>query len=95
MSYRVELERKADRQLRKLDPQIAGKLLERIRVLREDPHRYPSLSGAFPGFRKIAVGTPGGQYRIVYTIDKKLKAVNVVFIGSRENFYKELQRYLG
>ena len=95
MSYKVELERKADRQLRKLDPQICSKVLERIRGLREDPHKYPSLSGTFSGFRKIVVGTPGGEHRIVYTIDEELKAVNVVFIGPRENFYKKLQRYLG
>jgi len=95
MSYKVELEKRADRELRKLDPQISGKLLEKIRILREDPHRYPLLSGAFSEFRKIAMGTSGGEYRIVYTIDKKLKSVNVVFIGPRENFYKELQRYLG
>jgi len=78
MSYRIEFEKLALQQLKKLDP-----------------HKYPLLSGILASFRKIALGTPGGEYRIVYALDEKFKAVNIVFIGSRENFYKELQRYLG
>jgi len=69
--------------------------MEKIRTLKKDPYRCPLLSGTFTGFRKVALGAPGGEYRIVYVLDEKLKAVNIVFIGSRENFYKELQRYLG
>ena len=95
MSYRVEFERRALRQLKKLDPPICKKVMERIRTLRDNPYRYSLLSGSFSGFRKVAFGTPGGEYRVIYTLDEKLKAVNIVFVGARENFYKELQRYLG
>jgi len=94
MSYRIEFEKRALQQLKKLDPQICRKVMERIRILKENPYRYPLLSGTFAEFRKIASGTSGGEYRVIYTLDKKLKAVDIVFIGSRENFYKELQRYL-
>ena len=94
MSYRIEFERRAFQQLKKLDPQICKKIMERIRGLKEDPHRYPLLSGTLTGFRKITLGTPGGEYRVAYTIDEGVKAVNIVFVGPRENFYKELQRYL-
>ena len=95
MSYKIEFERRAIHQLKKLDFQIRRKAMKRIRTLREDPYRYSFLSGVFSGFRKIIIGTPGGEYRVVYTLSKKLKVVNIVFVGSRENFYKELQRYLG
>jgi len=95
MSYRIEFEKRALQQLKKLDPQIYRKVMEKIRDLKENPHKYPLLSGTLTSFRKIALGTPGGEYRIVYALDEKFKAVNIVFIGSRENFYKELQRYLG
>jgi len=37
---------------------------------------------------------PGVQYRAVYDIDKKGKEVLVAFLGSRENFYKELRRFI-
>ena len=95
MSYKVEFERRALQQCRKLDPLIFRKAIEKIRTLRDEPYKYPLLSGIFTGFRKITLGTPGGEYRVIYTLDEKLKAVNIVFVGPRENFYKELQRYLG
>lgn len=95
MSYRIEFEERAVRQLRKLDPPIYRKIMERIRGLKKDPHKYSLFSGTLTGFRKIALGTPGGEYRVIYTLDEKLKAVNIVFVGPRESFYKELQRYLG
>jgi mRNA-degrading endonuclease RelE of RelBE toxin-antitoxin system len=34
------------------------------------------------------------QYRAVYDMAKDKKEVLVIFIGSRENFYKELRRFL-
>jgi len=95
MSYRIEFEKRATQQLGKLDPPICKKVMKRIRSLVEDPRRYPLLSGGLSGLRKISVRTPGGEYRIVYIVDEELKAVNIIFAGSRENFYKELQRYLG
>ena len=67
---------------------------ERKRGEKEDPYRYSLLSGVFSGFRKIIIGTSGGEYRVVYALSEKLKAVNIVFVGSRENFHKELGRYL-
>lgn len=95
MNYKIEFEKRAVQQLKKLDPPICKRVMERIRTLIENPYRYSLLSGTLSGFRKIVVGTPGGEYRVVYTLDEELKAVNVVFVGPRENFYKELQRYLG
>ena len=35
----------------------------------------------------------GVQYRAIYDIEKNKKEVLVIFIGSRENFYKELKRF--
>ena len=34
------------------------------------------------------------MYRIVYDISEKSKEVLIIFLGTRENFYKELKRYL-
>ncbi len=68
--------------------------MEKIRTLQENPCRYPLLSTAFSKLRKVVVGASGGEYRIVYALDSKLKLISIVFVGSRENFYKELRRYL-
>lgn len=95
MNYRIEFEKRAIRQYKKLDPQIRKKVANKINTLREDPQRYPFLSRTLAELRKIVVPTPGGEYRIVFALDEKMKAIDVVFVGSRENFYRELQRYLG
>ncbi|MBC8499264.1 MAG: type II toxin-antitoxin system RelE/ParE family toxin [Candidatus Atribacteria bacterium] len=94
MSYRIEFERRALQQIKKLPPQICRKVMEKIRTLQENPCRYPLLSTAFSKLRKVVVGASGGEYRIVYALDSKLKLISIVFVGSRENFYKELRRYL-
>ena len=33
-------------------------------------------------------------YRIVYDVSDERKEVLIIFLGTRENFYKELKRYL-
>jgi len=95
MNYRIEFEKRAIRQYKRLDRQARGKVANKINTLGEDPHRYPLLSGTLAGLRKIIVPTPAGEYRIVFTLDEKMKAVDITFVGSRQNFYRELQRYLG
>jgi len=34
------------------------------------------------------------EYRIVYDINDEKKQVVIIFLGTQENFYKELRRYL-
>lgn len=41
------------------------------------------------------ISTPSGQYRVIFSIDEKEGIIGIIFVGPRENFYKELQRYLG
>ena len=45
--------------------------------------------------RYIKISHAGVQYRAVYDISEDKKEVLVIFIGSRENFYKELRKFLG
>ena len=94
MTYRIEFEKRAIRQYKKLDRQVRERIANKVNTLGENPHKYPLLSGTLVGLRKIVVPTPGGEYRIIFTLDEKMKAVDVVFVGSRQNFYRELQRYL-
>jgi mRNA-degrading endonuclease RelE of RelBE toxin-antitoxin system len=35
------------------------------------------------------------EYRVVYDVYDESKEVLIIFLGTRENFYKELRRYLG
>lgn len=86
MNYRIEFERRALRQIKKLPPQICRKVMGKIRTLQEFPYRYPLLSTAFSKLRKVVVGASGGEYRIIYALDSKLKLISIIFVGSRENF---------
>ena len=96
MSYEVKLNARATRQVRKMDAHTREVDKRRLReALGSDPHRYPFISGRHSGLRKIAFSTPGGEFRAGYTVGEDKKRVIIVFIGPRENFYKELQRYLG
>jgi mRNA-degrading endonuclease RelE of RelBE toxin-antitoxin system len=94
--YEVKLGTRATRQVEKLDPHIKEVVKRRLReTLASDPHRYSFLSGKYSGLRRVAFSTSAGGFRAVFTIRENKRRVVVLFVGSRENFYKELQRYLG
>ena len=95
MSYEVRFSTRATRQVRKLDPHIKKVVKERLEeALGSDPHGHPLLSGRYSGVRRFAFSTPAGEFRAAYTIREDKERVIVVYVGPRENFYKELQRYL-
>ncbi len=94
--YEVKLETRATRQVEKLDPHIKEVVKRRLRkALAPDPHRYSLLSDKYSGLRRVAFSTPAGEFRAVFSIREDKRRVVVLFVGFRENFYKELQRYLG
>jgi len=94
MKYKIIWDKKPARQIKRSDPQIRKIIKEKIDKLR-DPHQYPFLSGSLSSLRKMDISTPGGQHRVAFSIDEKEKIIGIVFVGPRENFYKELQKYLG
>jgi len=96
MSYRVLLGSKAARQVGKLDRGAQKKLKEALKQLKEEPQRESLiLSGELSHLRYIKISHSGTQYRAVFKLDFQRKEIGVIFLGSRENFYRELKRYLG
>lgn len=89
MTWRVELDPAAERELRKLDPQIARRILsflhDRIAVL-DDPRSVgEALKGSMLGeFWKYRVG----DYRIISSIEDGALRVLVVKIGNRREVYR-------
>lgn len=53
-----------------------------------------SFQGLKSKLRYVKIIHAGVEYRAVYDIAKDKKEVLIIFIGSRENFYKELRRFL-
>lgn len=94
MIYNVFLSNKAGKQYKKLDSHIRDKIKSNLDGLRKHPHKAFTLSGKYAGLRYLKIVHKGVMYRIVYDISEKSKEVLIVFLGTRENFYKELKRYL-
>jgi mRNA-degrading endonuclease RelE of RelBE toxin-antitoxin system len=94
--YEVYLTRRAEKQYERLDNHIRRKIKTELSELENEPYRKGfSLLGLGAGLRYIKTSHSGVQYRAVYDISDNKKEVLVIFIGSRENFYKELRKFLG
>lgn len=89
MAWRIEFDRAAERELGKLDPQIAKRILlflrERVSHL-EDPRSIgEALKGSRLGdFWKYRVG----DYRIISAIEDGALRILVVKIGNRREVYR-------
>ncbi len=89
MAWKVELDRDAERDLDKLDPQIARRILkflyERVAQL-DDPRSIgEALKGSTLGeFWKYRVG----DYRVISSIEDAAVRVLVVEIGNRREVYR-------
>ena len=89
MAWSIKLERKAEQDLDKLDPQVARRinhfLFERVARL-DDPR---SIGDALKGTElgdlwKYRVG----DYRIIASIEDKLVCILVVRVGNRREVYR-------
>lgn len=89
MAWRIEFDRAAERELGKLDPQVAKRILlflqERVSNL-EDPRSIgEALKGSRLGdFWKCRVG----DYRIISVIEDGAFRILVVKIGNRREVYR-------
>jgi mRNA-degrading endonuclease RelE of RelBE toxin-antitoxin system len=94
MKYEIFLAPRAKRQYEQFDRHIRNEIESRLWELEFDPHEKGSLlKGLKMELRYIKMSHAGVQYRAVYDIENNKKEVLVIFIGSRENFYKELRRF--
>jgi mRNA interferase RelE/StbE len=89
MAWKIELSAEADRQLDKLDPQVAQRILKflRDRVAPLDNPRSigEALRGSKPGeFWKYRVG----DYRLICSIEDKSVLILVLRIGHRREVYE-------
>lgn len=81
---KIYLSSKADRQLRKLPRQMHRVLLLRIEVLAVEP---------FPAGVKKLIQRQGwrlrvGDYRVLYTLDRKTKEITILSVAHRKEAYR-------
>jgi len=83
--YEVYLERRAERDLKKLSAADFNRIVTRIKALADDPRPE--------GCRKITGSSSDwririGEYRVIYEIDEKSRIVSVIRIRHRREVYR-------
>ena len=95
MTYEIFLSPRAKRQYKGFDRHIRDEIRPQLLALENDPHGKGNIiKGRKSELHYIKMAHAGIQYRAVFDIEKSKKEVSVIFIGSRENFYKELRRFM-
>ena len=65
MSYKIAFKKTVTRDLKKIDKNQAGKILQKIEhELPDKADSFPALIGKFSGLRKFRIG----DYRVIYSI---------------------------
>ena len=82
--YRVVVQKKAEKELKRIDRRCRRRILAAIAFLREEPLRGKKIEGKY----KHRYGIRVWPYRIVYEVDKRRRVVLVVRVGYRQGVYK-------
>lgn len=95
MPYRVVLGSKATRQFKRFPSPIRQKIRETLVDLQRDPYsKSLILSADLFRLRYRKLTHQGVPYRVVFKISDKEQEIGVIFLGTRQNFYRDLKRYL-
>lgn len=88
MVFSILLHPKARKVLDKLDPEIRGRIREKLLELKESPRRGEQLR--YSPFWKLRVG----DYRVIYEIDEEKRQVIILFVGHRKKVYDDFSKLL-
>ena len=82
--YRIEIENRCLRELKKLDKAVVKRAFEFIqRVIAKDPYKGKQLKGKYKGLLSYRIS----DYRIVYEIVGETLTIVVLRIAHRKNVY--------
>lgn len=85
MTWRVELSKKAEKELRRLPDNVLRRAIDRIQKLATDPWPHGSIKLEGGGGFRLRVG----DFRILYDTDAKLRVVTIYAVGHRRNVYRK------
>jgi len=86
-SYKIKWDAKALKELDKLPEKRVIQILQKITALSKNPYIGKALKGAFQNYYRLRVG----DFRIIYSIKKKILVVVILQIGNRTDIYKKLK----
>ena len=86
MSYELLIERRAEKDLKKLEASLFTSIVEKIKSLSVNPHSSGSrkLSGSQNDWR-IRIG----DYRVLYEIDNKARTIKIMRVKHRREVYRD------
>lgn len=93
MSYEIEFERAAERDLARLPRDLQERSVKAIEALADDPYAAGTepLKGELAGLRRLRVG----DRRVAYQVDEEQRTVAIILIAHRHDVYKRLLRSRG
>ena len=81
-SYKIQLLKSADRDIRKIDTQQVKRILAAIWTLSDEPFpaQYKKLRGSESSYR-VRVG----DYRVIYEVDKAKNIIEIFYVRHRKD----------
>jgi len=80
------------KQLQKIcNTAVIRRIKESSESLQERPHAGKLLHG-YPGVRSKRIGTPDGEYRLIYQLVEEKQEVFIILVGNRKDVYDLLER---
>ncbi|MFQ6111792.1 MAG: type II toxin-antitoxin system RelE/ParE family toxin [Nitrospinota bacterium] len=87
----VQLNKDIPKRLARHGRRVNRRLKEALERLKLDPHHGKSLKG-YENVYSLAVGTPSGEFRIIYRLRYEDHVILVDLIEPRQEVYKLLKR---
>ena len=82
------------RAVKRLHPKEKLALDDEVKATVKEPLRGEPKVGALKGVRVVKYKVAKAQSLMAYTFDDKRNVIELVDLGSHENFYRDLQEYL-
>ena len=86
MSYEIEIESHAERQLNKLPEEFISRIDTALTALASNPR--PCGAVKLSGYADAAFRIRVGDYRILYLVNDSMKHVRIIAISKRDKAYK-------
>lgn len=92
MPYELRVTTSFERAFKKLPKQVQHYIRANVFVLEDQPFLGEVLKGELHFLRSFHLKLNNTHYRVVYLVDEKLHAIDLHYVGTRENFYAEVRR---
>lgn len=93
--YKIRYAPRVEKYIRKLNEKsLKSKIRDALLQIQENPYCGEAKTGDLQGIFCLDVYYNKTNYEIAYSIENDDTIVIIILIGTRENFYNELKRYM-